>query len=56
MFDTRMTEILTEGGAVSGVAVEDTKTKDRSVIPADFVILAPGHSSRDTIRMLAEKI
>ncbi|MDO4859685.1 MAG: NAD(FAD)-utilizing dehydrogenase [Bacillota bacterium] len=55
MFDTRMTEILTEGGAVCGIAVEDTKTKDPGVIPADFVILAPGHSSRDTIRMLAEK-
>ena len=54
MFDTKMSDIIIEDGAVRGVETE-SRDGDRQVIPADHVILAPGHSSRDTLRMLAEK-
>ncbi|MBR6444519.1 MAG: FAD-dependent oxidoreductase [Firmicutes bacterium] len=54
MFDTKMSDIIVEDGAVRGVETE-SRDGDRQVIPADHVILAPGHSSRDTLRMLAEK-
>lgn len=49
LFDTKVTDIITENGKVTGL-----KTEERT-IPAEKVILAPGHSARDTIRMLHEK-
>lgn len=49
-FHSRMTEILTENGRVTGVRVNDTET-----IPCEQVVLAPGHSARDTFSMLYEK-
>lgn len=49
-FHSRVTEILTENGRVTGVRVNDTET-----IPCEQVVLAPGHSARDTFSMLYEK-
>lgn len=50
-FGTCADAILTENGRVSGVKIRGTG----EVIPASAVVLAPGHSARDTIRMLQEK-
>ncbi len=54
LFSTCMEELLTKDGCVTGVRA---RTSDGEILhlPADVVILAPGHSARDTIRMLLEK-
>lgn len=49
-FHSQVTEILTKSGRVTGV-----KVNDREVIPCEQVVLAPGHSARDTFSMLHEK-
>ena len=46
-FNTRVTGLKTENGAVSGVELEDG-----TFVETDHVILAIGHSARDTFRML----
>ena len=65
-FGARMTKLLVEGGAVSGVEVEYRRAVERSVggaevgevyegteiIHADAVVLATGHSARDTYEEL----
>lgn len=47
MFSTRLTGLITEQGAVRGVTLSDG-----SSIRTDTVLLAIGHSARDTFRML----
>ena len=49
-FETQVTDLVIRGGAVRAVVL-----KDGEVIEADTVILAPGHSARDTIRSLYER-
>lgn len=49
-FHSKVTEILTQNGHVTGVRVNDTQE-----IPCEQVVLAPGHSARDTFAMLYEK-
>ena len=49
-FHSKVTEILTENGQVTGV-----KVNDKDVILCEQVVLAPGHSARDTFAMLYEK-
>lgn len=53
-FETRLTDIIVYNGSVQGVTVEkaDGKTED---IQTDTVILAIGHSARDTVEMLFSK-
>lgn len=50
-FETRLSDIIVYNGSVQGVTVEtaDGKTED---IETDTVILAIGHSARDTVEML----
>lgn len=48
-FENKVTRLLTEDGRIAGVAVND-----RERIESDVVILAIGHSARDTFRMLYE--
>lgn len=49
-FQSKVTELITEDGAIKGVVINGTET-----IPAKAVILAVGHSARDTFSMLLEK-
>ena len=49
-FESCVTDILTENGAVAGVKINGDE-----VLPAKTVILAPGHSARDTFAMLRTK-
>lgn len=51
-FDSLVTDLKVEQGAVCGVAVADQKTGVRTVLPADQLVLAIGHSARDTFSML----
>ena len=54
-FHTRMTDLLLEDERVKGIAVQDTKTGDCQTLPADALVLAPGHSARGLFRLLQEK-
>jgi uncharacterized FAD-dependent dehydrogenase len=49
-FESWVTDLLTEGGSVSGVWVDE-----KEKISADAVILATGHSARDMFEMLYRK-
>lgn len=53
-FNTRVVDLHIEGGAVRGlVAVRPKGGRElREEIAADHVVLAPGHSARDTFEML----
>ena len=51
-FGHRLTGLTVSGGAVAGVEAESPD--GRYLLPADTVILAPGHSARDTFAMLRE--
>lgn len=51
-FGHRLTGVEVSGGAVAGVEVEGPE--GRCLLPTDTVILAPGHSARDTFAMLRE--
>ena len=54
LFDTKVTDIAVESGQITGLMVSQAGERDY-VLPCRKVILAPGHSARDTFRMLAEK-
>lgn len=49
-FHSQVTEILTKNGQITGVKVNDSEE-----IPCEQLVLAPGHSARDTFSMLYEK-
>ena len=52
LFHTRFEELLSDGGGVCGVSVRDLKSGTRYELPASEVVLAIGHSSRDTFAAL----
>ena len=47
MFETKITDLITENGTVTGLALENGET-----VAAGKVVLAIGHSARDTFEML----
>jgi uncharacterized protein len=49
-FSTRLTDIISGGGRLSAVVLND-----REEYSCDMLVLAPGHSARDTYRMLRER-
>lgn len=49
-FETQLTGLQTEGGRLTGIEV--TGPEGREVLAADRLILAPGHSARDTFSLL----
>lgn len=51
-FYHQLTGIVTKNGAISGISV--THDGGRYELPCDTLILAPGHSARDTFAMLRE--
>ena len=57
-FESQVTDLLIRGGHVAGVRVETPDEhggKKTYELDADVVVLAIGHSARDTIRMLRSK-
>ncbi len=54
-FRQRVTDIVIEGGHVRGVTVLDQSTGQSSELRADQVVLALGHSARDTFEVLHER-
>lgn len=53
VFSAKLTGVTVKDGALIGISYE--KDKDTVTIDTDTLILAIGHSARDTIRMLKEK-
>ncbi len=49
-FESRLTDLLIEDGRVAGVVLTNGQT-----LPTHHVVLAPGHSARDTFRMLHQR-
>ena len=52
LFGAKLTQILQENGAVSGVRYETLDGEH--ALSCDTLVLAPGHSARDTFRMLKD--
>ena len=53
LFDTKVIDLVTDNGVVTGVVAQD---RDKvSTVNADYTILACGHSARDTFEMLYSK-
>ena len=52
-FETRLVDIRVEAGRLRGIVVE--RRGEREEIDAGSVVLAPGHSARDTFSMLHER-
>jgi uncharacterized FAD-dependent dehydrogenase len=51
-FEQRVTDVHIERGQLRGLTVLDQTTGQRSELRADHVVMALGHSSRDTFEML----
>ena len=51
-FEQRVTDVLIENAAIRGLTVLDQATGQSTELRADQVVLALGHSSRDTFTML----
>ncbi|RST54421.1 NAD(P)/FAD-dependent oxidoreductase [Variovorax sp. MHTC-1] len=51
-FEQRVTDVLIEDGQLRGLSVLDQRTGEQSELRADHVVMALGHSSRDTFEML----
>jgi uncharacterized FAD-dependent dehydrogenase len=51
-FGQRVTDLLIEDGRVQGLTVTSAATAEPTTIAADHVVLALGHSARDTFEML----
>jgi uncharacterized FAD-dependent dehydrogenase len=51
-FEQRVTDVQIENGQLRGLTVLDQATGQRSELRADHVVMALGHSSRDTFEML----
>ena len=52
-FEHQLTDLLVEDGALSAVTV--TSPRGTEVLPCRHLILAPGHSARDTFAMLLDR-
>lgn len=53
MFETKLTDFIIKNNTLTGIEIEHNGTKD--VIETNSVILAIGHSARDTFEMLNQK-
>ncbi len=54
-FEQRVSDVLIEGGAIRGLTVQNLNDNTAYDLRADHVVLALGHSSRDTVTMLHER-
>ena len=54
-FHTRLTDIFTKDGSISSVALTNTQTGVEQRLEVSALVLAIGHSARDTFEMLLRK-
>ena len=55
LFGTKLTDLTVSSDSVSGVVVTKRVSGESKTIPADTIVLAIGHSARDTFEMLHER-
>jgi uncharacterized FAD-dependent dehydrogenase len=54
-FEQRVSDVLIENGCIRGLTVQNLNDQTQYELRADHVVLALGHSSRDTVAMLHER-
>ena len=54
-FEQRVSDVLIENGSIRGLTVQNLNDSTQYDMRADHVVLALGHSSRDTVAMLHER-
>ncbi len=54
-FEQRVSDVLIEDGHIRGLTVQNLNDNTRYELRADHVVLALGHSSRDTVTMLHQR-
>jgi uncharacterized FAD-dependent dehydrogenase len=54
-FEQRVSDVLIEGGQIRGLSVQNLNDAGSYELRADHVVLALGHSARDTFAMLHER-
>ncbi len=54
-FEQRVSDVLIEGGHIRGLTVQNLNDNTRYELRADHVVLALGHSSRDSVTMLHQR-
>ena len=54
-FEQRVSDVLIENGCIRGLTVQNLSDDTQYDMRADHVVLALGHSSRDTVAMLHER-
>ncbi len=54
-FEQRLSDVLIENGQLRGISVQNLQDGSSYELRADHVVLAPGHSARDTFAMLHER-
>ncbi len=54
-FHTKMTELMLTKNCVSGIRYRDVKSEEEGQMSCDRLVLAIGHSARDTFAMLREQ-
>jgi uncharacterized FAD-dependent dehydrogenase len=54
-FEQRVSDVHIEGGQLRGLSVDNLADGSRYALRADHVVMAPGHSARDTFAMLHER-
>ena len=54
-FDQRVSDVLIENGNIRGLTVQNLNDNTQYDMRADHVVLALGHSSRDTVAMLHQR-
>lgn len=54
-FNTKMTDMLIRNLQIEGVTVEDTKNSNVKIINCNRLVLANGHSARETYKVLKDK-
>lgn len=55
LFNSQMTDILTQSGGVVGIKVKNTKTAEEQIIKTNQLVLAVGHSAKQVYYMLQNK-
>ena len=54
-FHTKLVDLELSGGRLLGIHMEDTKNGERRFMETEHLVLAIGHSARDTFRMLCDR-
>ena len=54
-FEQRVSDVLIENGSIRGLTVQNLNNRTQYELRTDHVVLALGHSSRDTVAMLHQR-